>query len=519
MINKLKENKNTIIVYAIIILLLFLQHNVVCMYFDDFGNASLSYAHTIPNVAGTNFTFAQLLEAAGHTYLHYGGRILYGMIASLLLKNGIKPFMMLQVFVITGIIYCICEIITILTKKKSIIYPILCMILYMLFDISILRHGIYWASASVLYVWPLLPFFASILLYLKTIQKVKDNEKVSYIKYFLFSTLYIIFSVFSQEQIGVAYLVFLFFYIVFDHIKEWKKYLKYDIYPFILGIATYLVLFLAPGNWERMGLETNAGFANQSFFGKIYMNLPKIIELFFKAKTSIYINIFVSILLIFLVSFFIKNYKKNKYYFLLVFPILGMAVNYILFEKQYYHYVWFTTLVGIGILCSMFIALLVYYIHKKELPILSLSLAAVCSVFCLLMAPYTVERSVIPCVFMMFIPIIMIGMDMFSKNTTTKTLIILLVIICTYFGLDNAIHVYIGYRNNYEIHQENYEKLVNYEKYEENNTVKLCKVKYENHSYGSTQPYEFGNYYWIQQYFDLPTDLELEWDDCYDTED
>ena len=37
-------------------------------------------------------------------------------------------------------------------------------------------------------------------------------------------------------------------------------------------------------------------------------------------------------------------------------------------------------------------------------------------------------------------------------------------------------------------------------------------------SYGSTQPYEFDNYYWIQQYFDLPTDLQLEWDDCDDTE-
>lgn len=164
--NNLKKILPFIVTYFIIFIILLIQHNVVHMYYDDFGNASLSYATTIDNVVKTNFTFKQLIDEAIFTYFNFGGRILYGIIVTLLLKNGIKPFMITQVFVIIGIFYMISSIVTKITKKKSIIYPILCMILYMLFDISFLRHGIYWASASILYLWPLLPFLTLINYYL-----------------------------------------------------------------------------------------------------------------------------------------------------------------------------------------------------------------------------------------------------------------------------------------------------------------------------------------------------------------
>ena len=85
---KIKPYLPYIIVYTFIFLVLFVQHNVVSMYFDDFGNASLSYSSTIANVVGTNFNLAQLLESAIYTYFHFGGRVFYGMIASLLLRNG-----------------------------------------------------------------------------------------------------------------------------------------------------------------------------------------------------------------------------------------------------------------------------------------------------------------------------------------------------------------------------------------------------------------------------------------------
>ena len=60
--SNLKKYIPYILVYFVIFIILFLQHNLVHMYFDDFGNASLSYATTVENVVKTNYTFKQLID-------------------------------------------------------------------------------------------------------------------------------------------------------------------------------------------------------------------------------------------------------------------------------------------------------------------------------------------------------------------------------------------------------------------------------------------------------------------------
>ena len=504
----IKNNYKYILTYFVIVILLYIHHKYVFMYYDDFGNASLSYSKEIEGVIGTNFNFSQLLESAIYTYNNYGGRVLYGMIASVLLKRGIKPFMMTQVFVITGIILLIHLIVSKMTKKKGIIIPICCMILYSLFDISLLRHGIYWASASILYVWPLLPLLALIYYYLVVIEKIKKKNKPSYILYVLINIPLIILAVFSQEQIGVALLSFLFIYIIFDHIKNEKKYLKYDLFTLILSILTYLAIFLAPGNWKRMSKSTD--FANMSFLGKIRLNLPRIMDLLFKVKTSVFINIFLVILLLFMIYYIIKKSKKSKKYYLLSLPVMGMILGLIIYDKKLYTDIILLFYLGTIVLISAFISLLIYYIDNKNMKMIAFPISAICSVFCLLMAPYLVERAAIPCIFIMFISIISIGLELMQKNKTIKTLIILLFVICTYYGALNYINVYKGYKANYNTSLNNYKKLYNNKK--NRGTIELCKV--ENSTYGSTQPYETNHDYWIRQYFDIPYEVNFDWRDC-----
>lgn len=500
-----------ILVYLIIFILLFLQHNVVHMYYDDFGNASLSYATTIENVIGTDYTFKQLIEEAIITYFNFGGRILYGIIATLLLKNGIKAFMMTQIFVIIGIFYMVSSIVTKITKKESYLWPALCMILYMLLDITIMRHGAYWASASILYLWPLLPFLTLVNYYMSNNELIKKGEKTNYLKYIMINIPLIIFTVFSQEQIGVGFIAFLVFYILFDHIKEIKKFIKYDLFTLIFSIITYLFLFLAPGNWARMA-DHNGDFANLSFFEKISINIPKVFDLLFKVKGSIYINILISLVLIYMVNKFIKKYKEDKRYYLLLLPIVGMVISYILYDQQYYAYPRRLALIGFIILVSLFVSLFMYYKENKELRYLSISIGAASSVFCLLMSPYLPERCVMPCIFIMFIPIISIGYDLYKKNKTFKTLVIILLLLCLYYGIKNYRSIYLGYKNNDVTNKENYYKLEHYKKYSNNNNIELCKV--ENSLYGSSQPYEENYDYWIHEYFDIPNNIEMEWIDC-----
>lgn len=509
--NKIKTVLPYFVIYGVILAILLIQHNVISLYFDDFGNASLSYAHTTENVIGTNFNFVQLWDSIVYTYFNFGGRVFYGMLASLLLKDSIKFFMIPQAFVITGIIYFLSQIIGFIVKKKSPLIPLVCFILYMLFDISILRHGTYWASASILYVWPMLPFFAFVNYYIRSMDKIKNNEKVNYIKYIVLNTLLLFLTLFSQEQIGAAMIPFIIIYIIFDHIKEIKKYLKYDLFTIIWSGIVYGALFFAPGNWKRM--ETNVEFANYSFFEKIYHNIPKICDLLFKVKTSYFINILAVILLIITITFIIKKSTSKKEKILLSIPSIAMIINLIYFYYNNYSNILLLTLVGCYVLINLFILLLKYYINKKQIKMIAYPIGAMCSVACLVMAPYAPERSAIPCIFIMFIVIITLGIDVYRQNNVTKTLIIIMIVICGFFGLKNTAIIYLGYRTNYAINESNYHKLANYENnIDADNILYLCRVP--NSIYGSTQPYEASFDYWIQQYYDIPVNIQFDWGDC-----
>lgn len=247
----INKNKFTLLLFFVIFILLGLQHSVISMYFDDYGNASLSYSYWVQNVNGTNYNISQLLEWAEHIYNGWGGRILYAILFIIpLLRHGIKAYMIAQTFVITGIIFFMYKLIKHYSKKEKYlsVLPAILFVLYTCIDIIYLRHGIYWASASVLYVWPILPFLALLYYYIKLCDNIKKNVKFNK----LISTVIIILlsflTTFSQEQIGVGLLGFIILYIILHHLKQFKKYLIVDLPLLITTIISYIILFIAPGN-------------------------------------------------------------------------------------------------------------------------------------------------------------------------------------------------------------------------------------------------------------------------------
>ena len=87
---------------------LFVQHINVGMFFDDYGNASLSYSYEVSGIIGTNFGIRAILEWAYHIYMGWGGRLLYACLFLIpMLKHGIEVFMVMQSFVIILILYAI----------------------------------------------------------------------------------------------------------------------------------------------------------------------------------------------------------------------------------------------------------------------------------------------------------------------------------------------------------------------------------------------------------------------------
>ena len=55
----INKNKFTLLLFFVIFILLGLQHSVISMYFDDYGNASLSYSYWVQNVNGTNYNIVR----------------------------------------------------------------------------------------------------------------------------------------------------------------------------------------------------------------------------------------------------------------------------------------------------------------------------------------------------------------------------------------------------------------------------------------------------------------------------
>lgn len=70
--NRLLNEKIVVFIFIMILVFIGIQHSVISMYFDDYGNASLSYGKVIENVEGTDYTFSQLLEWAKFIYNNWG---------------------------------------------------------------------------------------------------------------------------------------------------------------------------------------------------------------------------------------------------------------------------------------------------------------------------------------------------------------------------------------------------------------------------------------------------------------
>ena len=510
--NYIKNNLPLILVFTLIFVLLFFQHNVLAMYFDDFGNASLSYGQDSFDIAGTNYTLSQLFSWDAMIYNTWGGRILYATTILIpLLKHGVGLYFALQAVVITLIFYFIYKIVKEITNYKSILIPIVLFILYTLIDMIYLRHGIYWASASILYIWPLMPLFAFIYLFIKLTKKIKNNEKVNYLLYTPIMVILNFFASFSQEQIGVATLAFIILYIALEHRKDFKKYLKLDIVSLVVCLLGVGLLLGAPGNYAR--LDTNTDFSSLSVFGKVALNYPEIIKNIFKDKMVIYTMAF-TILFMFNL---IKNNSKMKISKKAVIISSSIFTVFTILSILLQRFVYVNTIVIYGTIWLLYIGIwfIIYYAKTNRAGVIALPISGCGSIFCLVLSPVVGGRTCLPFIFYLFLLIVLTIAEIIkdSKNIY-KIIAIILILITGLIGIKKYYKIYMGYTENYGLEKYNYDKLDNY-KDEDGKVVNL--YKYPNIWYGSTRSYQEPSMdFWIKEYFDINQDVEFNWIDIYE---
>lgn len=496
------------IIFFVFFLIVLIENQFMWLYHDDYGYASLSYAYKVQGVAGHTFSFSQLLDFLIGHYNNWGGRILYFAIECLLLEKSIVLYRFVQSIVITLIVYYIYKITKKHIKIDDYILAILSTCCYGFIEIMVVRTGIFWPTASVLYVFPLLPLLMFIYYY--------DCNKKGNI-YNIFVCILIFFATFSQEQIAVAALSYVIIYSLNDLIRN-KKINKKNILIVIISLIGFAILMLSPGSKVRMNHPSSADFYQLSMTGKIIKNYPELIINIF----SHYSKIFVMLLLFSILYLSIKNYKNKKNVVNTVSLLSNCVITFLtmLSNGTYFEIIYnlfssnllklFVVIIFSIQLLLMIYSILIYYIKINNFMYVSLVIMALLSQAAMIMAPYYPLRSVI--VFEILLDIIIIDCICdFIKEKSYKNVIVFSLM---FISLLNLFTITSGYYRNDYVNKKNNEILINssikIKSGEKINKIKLKKLP--DLTYSGEQPYIGDNDYinqWIIEYYDLPENIKI----------
>jgi hypothetical protein len=300
---KNKEKFLIFFVFSLFFFFIFFQHYFVFFMHDDYGYASLSYGYIPHGVKpGCQYNFSHIIDFLKWQYNNWGGRIIFFFLEVIVLKFGIWPFRIIQSIVITLIFYLFYKIAIFSLEeevplKSRLYFAIILCSSYGFLPLAVLRESIYWATASFVYLWPLLFFFASIFFFLK----YKNSEKVPW---FWFSMISIFISSFSHEQTSITTLIF--YSLLFFYEKFLKKHdAKVEALLLIAAFSGAILLFIAPGNIKRFIFHHPGNF---SFLEGIENTIKGMFFAYFNRGTFL-IYLFFSIVLLFL--YFGKFFNNN----------------------------------------------------------------------------------------------------------------------------------------------------------------------------------------------------------------
>ncbi len=518
----LSKKKVTLIVFGLFFILVFIQHQSLFLYHDDYGYASLSYAYHVDGVEGTQFSLNDLFEFLKGHYNVWGGRIVGFFFEIVLLRGGLWLYRLVQSIFITLIFFLIYKIAKICINDESVnklLLSILTVSFYGFFEIMLFRNGIFWITASVLYVLPLLPMLAFVYLYNKSKTLNFKNVFVKII-FYIFCAILIFLATLSQEQNAIAMLGYIVAMGIYNTIKN-KKVSKLDILMFFISFISFVVLMIAPGNAIRKEHPTSSEFYSQSLITRIFCGIENVIIGNFSEYTRMFsVIFFFTIAYIAYINFKEKNgnsvLDKISLISILIILISTLFIAdgyfqylYNLYGNDSYHYV--ILIIYIVQLFLIFYSSVVYLIKDKQFILLNLLIAALLSQACMIVAPYYPLRSAI--IFQVICYIyVLYNFGKKYKSIADKKFLNMVITCIVILSFVNFMRISIGYYRNASINLKNDESLKKVsQELKHGNVIKDIKLdKVKNILYSGDQPYtietEYIKYY-IREYYDLPEDF------------
>lgn len=497
----MNNKKKTILIFVIFFILLLLQIHFVWLYYDDYGYASLSYLYGYKGPMGMNTSISDVIQFLTYHYNNWGGRVLWFFVEIILLKINISAYRIVQSIITLSIFYLMYKLIS---KHKNIDnykLALTTVISFGLIELMVLRDGFYWFTASVLYLFPILP----IMLYIYLTYKEKRNLKINILCIFL-----LFIAAWSQEQVSVfivAYVGLQFLYKLF--IK--KNVNKWDIIFLITALLGFGILMLSPGT--RIRVDGSSYFYSLNIFQKVARNIPLILTTLFGKDTKIFTILLLSSI-VFILS---KNRNNFKYKWLL--DITNISTIIIILITAFTNDGYITILNSIGrfhylimiLYCIQiglpFLMLTICYYKNKEYMMSFIVIASICSQAVMLMAPYIPFRSMTIFEIMSFIIIISVGADLIkTKQFNYNYVLIPLLAI----SIANYANITRGYYQNNEAKYNNNKLLIETsQRIKNGETIKSVGLSPIRVLYGVYEPE--GVYGLMKYYYDIPQNVDIKY--------
>lgn len=493
-----------ILISGIMALLILVQHHYVYMYFDDYGYASLSYAG-YSNNSGMDFGIGDIVQFLKFHYLNWGGRVLYFFLEIAIFRIGGLPLMQkIQAVVIIFIGVASGKLIAMAVRACPCKCVSLALVLFGTMHIKTLRDGVYWYSASVLYIWPMLPFLGSICLWFKNQKKATRATGTVCI-------LLTFFAAFSQEQFAVLTLSFYVVNILFEYLTKTIKNLRFQFGVCASAMAGGAITIFAPGNMVRAQSGIYDVFYDKGIWARTIHNVGYIIN----DNAGLYNCVFIFFLTIF-GGLAVATYFRSTMIAVItaLFALCFLAEGIVPLPKE----------IGVvtgGLWLIIFMPLLaLYYFKRGNFLFLSLLIAGICTQVMMVVSPAIPLRLHI--MFELVLQMIMAECIVFLYKNTQRNrkrhagLLTGVGILLIYAGCNMAV-IISGYRANYEINQKNNQILIaareQYNENKLNKTIVLYRLK--NDIYAQMMPYQEGYDYievWMKKYYELPDEVAFEWD-------
>lgn len=335
-----------------------------------------------------------------------GGRIVYYLLFLLpLLAINIHLFMFIQSLVIFGIVIYMYKICLYFTKKDSSVVSIVSLIiLYGLIPIDIMRDTVYWASASVCYIWSFLPLLMTIYYLMIFCDRNYKIRLRNYISILFLS----FFAASSFEQSAAAMLIFLIAYPIYCLYNKIPIKVKLSLLAILsAGIGAAIQIF-APGNKIRVEV-TDSNFASLSFVEKMFRGIPNVLNLLFYQQTLIFL-----ILLLILVTLGYTRFIKFNQISWLVIIFNSVLIAFL--SKIYIQGNEFSLKIKLIIALWLMVILVAYFVINKQEVIIPYLIMLVASIGCLVLSPAILNRSIVYFVFILFVIISVLLENLFQTR-------------------------------------------------------------------------------------------------------